>query len=344
VADPGGRRVGSGGSTFHCLLHILNLELGARQGGRVSLDPKTWAETFDRLRVLIVHAGGDSRRLPPYGPCGKIFVPVPGESGGALGTTLFDRLIPTYLNLPRPASGGGQVVVTSGDVLLDFDAADVVFEKHGITGVGAHVSPEVAKNHGVYCLDEGGRVRMFLQKPSTTKQVEMGAVSSHGQAVLDIGILNLDPSAAVRLIELCDANEERKNGRELVWRGPLAGAIETTGLDIYREICCALGKETRYLGYIDRVRGAGSGINDGTLRSIYRGLRSIPFHVHVVPRFRFLHFGTLQDLIESGRNLMNSDMGDSERERALSSILRSAAGGSFWGRMPGSRAAVSRRP
>ncbi|HMA53450.1 MAG TPA: hypothetical protein VKT17_03265, partial [Acidobacteriota bacterium] len=108
VPDPGGLRVGSGGSTVHCLIRVLTLELGSRHGDRERFDPAAWARIFGRLRVLIVHAGGDSRRLPPYGPCGKIFVPVPGGSGGALGTTLFDRLIPTYLQLPRPAAGGGQ--------------------------------------------------------------------------------------------------------------------------------------------------------------------------------------------------------------------------------------------
>ena len=315
VADPGGRRVGSGGSTVHCLLRVLNLELGAGPERSSRLDPKTWEETLDRLRVLIVHAGGDSRRLPPYGPCGKIFIPVPGDQGGALGTTLFDRLIPTYLELPKPASGGGQVVVASGDVLLDIDAADVVFAQHGITGVGALVSPEVARNHGVYCREEDGAVRMFLQKPPVAKQAEMGAVDSHGQAVLDIGILNLDPSAAVRLLKLCGVGEGqgRKSRRGLVWGGPLADSIEAASLDIYREICCALGKDTGYAGYVDEVRGTGSGVVGGALRSIYRGLRSMPFHVHVVPRFRFLHFGTLQDLIESGRSLMSSGMGDSEK-------------------------------
>ncbi|MGA2362514.1 MAG: L-fucokinase [Candidatus Aminicenantales bacterium] len=313
VADPGGRRVGSGGSTVHCLLQILNLELRSRRELRTHLDPKTWAETLNRLRVLIVHAGGDSRRLPPYAPCGKIFIPVPGESGGAPGTTLFDRLIPTYLELPKPASGGGQVVVTSGDVLLDFDAEDVVFAQNGVTGVGALVSPDVAKNHGVYCRHEDGSVRLFLQKPPVAKQVEMGAVDSHGQAVLDIGILNLAPSAAVRLLKLCGVGGGKKSRRKLIWGGPLTESIEAAGLDIYREICCALGKDTSYAGYIDEVRGAGSGVDGAALRSLYRGLRSIPFHVHVVPRFRFLHFGTLQDLIESGRSLMSSDMGDSEK-------------------------------
>jgi galactokinase/mevalonate kinase-like predicted kinase/NDP-sugar pyrophosphorylase family protein len=324
IADPGGRRVGSGGSTIYCLLRILDLETCVRGKRGVRVDPKTWTEILGRLRVLVVHAGGDSRRLPPYGPCGKIFVPVPGESGGAAGTTLFDSLIPTYLKLPRPDSGGGQVVVASGDVLLDFDAEDVVFKGHGITGVGALVSPDVAKNHGVYCQQEGGRVRKFLQKPSIAKQVESGAVSPHGQAVLDIGILNFDAFAAVRLLELCDIREDRKGQGALIWAGPLARSIEMTGLDIYREICCALGKDTSFSGYVDEVMGAESRLDRVALRSVYRGLRAVPFHVHLVPRLRFLHFGTLQDLIESGRSLMLSEMADSEKGTSV--VINSRVG------------------
>jgi len=307
VADPGGRRVGSGGSTIHCLLRVLDLEMGSRLEERARLDLGTWEKIFGRLRILIVHAGGDSKRLPPYGPCGKIFVPVPGKSGGAAGTTLFDRLIPTYLKLPKPVSGGGQVVVASGDVLLDFDAADVVFAEHGITGVGGLVSPEVAKNHGVYCPDKDGHVRLFLQKPSITKQTKMGAADSHGQAVLDIGILNLDPRTAVRLLKLCDVGAGRGRGRGLIWRGPLADSIESTGLDIYREICCAIGGETGWRNYVREVREAGSAVAESALRALYQGLRRLPFHVHVVPRFRFLHFGTLQDLIESGKALAGAE-------------------------------------
>src|SRR5439155_23284548 len=73
VADPEGKRVGSGGSTLFSLAAVLERE------------PR-----LEGLRILIVHAGGDSRRLPAYSPCGKIFVPVPGQSQSALGLTLFD--------------------------------------------------------------------------------------------------------------------------------------------------------------------------------------------------------------------------------------------------------------
>lgn len=332
VPDPGGKRVGSGGSTVHCLLRVLELELGRKFGSRVRSDADTWASVLSRLRILIVHAGGDSRRLPPYGPCGKIFVPVPGESGGAAGTTIFDRLIPAYLRLPRPADGRGQVVVTSGDVLLDFDAASVSFSAKGITGVGAFVGPEVARNHGVYCRKENGEVRLFLQKPTPARQSAAGALNGQGQAILDIGVLNLSPEASVRLLELCQVKSGRREGRPgLRWAGPIADAIEKAGLDIYREICCALGRGTDLGGYIDEVREAGSGVDTGVLKALYRGMRSLPFFVDVVPRFRFLHFGTLRDLIDSGRSLVESE--SAEPAKAASVLVNSMAspGGSIHG-------------
>lgn len=317
VPDPGNRRVGSGGSTVHCLLRILDLEMDRALHPGTRRDTRTWAGVFGRLRILIVHAGGDSRRLPPYGPYGKIFVPIPGNEGGALGTTLFDRLLPVYLRLPRPAGGGGQAVVASGDVLLDLDAASVVFQENGVTGVGALVRPEIAANHGVYCREESGEVRQFLQKPSPAEQAARGAIDGRGRSVLDIGILNLAPEASVRLLELAGAGQNGAGERGLRWRGPLARAIEGTGLDIYREICCALGRGSRPGGYIEHVRGAGSAVEDEVLRGLHRGLRGLPFRVHVVPRFRFLHFGTLPDLLDSGRSLAETEAAEPAREAPI---------------------------
>jgi hypothetical protein len=112
IADPHGRRVGSGGSTIHCLLTILGRELRDRPERLRALG--AWGEALRSLRVLIIHAGGDSRRLPAYSPCGKIFVPVPGDSDRVLGLTLFDRQLPTYLRLPPGAEGQGQVVIATG--------------------------------------------------------------------------------------------------------------------------------------------------------------------------------------------------------------------------------------
>ena len=315
VADPGGRRVGSGGSTIHCLLRVLERELGARAASAAG--PDGWRKVFERLRTLIVHAGGDSKRLPPYGPCGKLFIPVPGATDTALGTTIFDRLIPAYLALPVPEAGPetgrererGQVVVASGDVLLTFDAAEVRFAAEGMTGVGSPADPVVAARHGVYCADEDGRVRLFLQKPSVAEMRAKGAVDAHGRAVLDIGILNLDPESAVRLIGLCGVRAAGSGRRGLAWSGRVGRAIETAGLDLYREVCCALGRETRFADYAAEVRAAGSRLGADVLKAIFDGLRGMPFHVAVVPRVRFLHFGTLRELVASSKAVLTADMG-----------------------------------
>src|SRR4051794_23844897 len=70
VADLDGRRIGSGGSTIDCLRQVVAQEREA--------SPSEPADAIlRRLRILILHAGGDSRRLPAYSPCGKLFVPLP---------------------------------------------------------------------------------------------------------------------------------------------------------------------------------------------------------------------------------------------------------------------------
>ena len=122
VPDPGGKRIGSGGSTLYCLMEVLNRQL---ERNSIAEGPEAWEKILRGLRILIVHAGGDSRRLPAYGPCGKIFIPVPSESDTAIPLSLFDRQLPIYLRLPEPAAGTGQVVITSGDVMLRFEPAEV---------------------------------------------------------------------------------------------------------------------------------------------------------------------------------------------------------------------------
>jgi fucokinase len=85
MPDPGGRRAGSGGSTLFCLAHIINQQ-HSREAG-TSANQALPEDVLRRLRILIIHAGGDSKRLPAYGPCGKLFVPLPGETCSALGWT-----------------------------------------------------------------------------------------------------------------------------------------------------------------------------------------------------------------------------------------------------------------
>ena len=173
VPDPGGKRVGSLGSTVGVL----------RKLGDVS-----------KRRVLICHSGGDSKRLPSYAAIGKAFVPVPDSRGKIV--SLFERIVANMEQLRLPKSG---VLVVCGDVAPEFDFGSCDFSKSGVTGVAYYDSPEEGSRHGVYVPGNGERVRAFLQKPSPSAAKAAGAVC-RGKVAVDTGILWIDPATAKKIV------------------------------------------------------------------------------------------------------------------------------------------------
>jgi fucokinase len=288
VPDLEGKRIGSGGSTVHSIAQVL------RREGQADLAGDAAVEVLRGLRILIVHAGGDSRRLPAYGPCGKIFVPVPGESQTGLPAALFDRLVPAFLELPEGPAGRGQIVVAAGDALIQFDAAAVRFEHGGMTALGCYASPEEASRHGVFCLAADNAIRLYLQKPSLAEQEAAGAINRFGRTALDIGVMNLDAEAAAALLRTF---------------GCAGQTILAHGLDLYREICCAMGSAGTPERYIRSARGSGSTWTPEMLAGVFPALREIPFHVQILPRCGFLHFGSTRQLAAGGRALLAQDQG-----------------------------------
>ncbi|MFB3905135.1 MAG: L-fucokinase [Acidobacteriota bacterium] len=328
VADPEGKRIGSGGSTVYSILAVLNQELGAGSASKEQAgDRTTWLATLRKLRILVIHAGGDSRRLPAYAPCGKVFIPVPGDSDRAVTTTLFDRQLPVYLALP-PNPRPGQVVVASGDVLLSFDPLLVAF-KEGVTGLGCPAAPEEAARHGVYCLGPGGRVRSYLQKPDIAEQGAQGAVDRYGRSILDIGVMSLDAETAVEILGLFDVHLARDGA--LCWSSNWADTFSRHGLDFYREICCAMGTEVSLDTYRRSAYGAGSSLSETLLSCLYQALSRVPFHVQVLRQCSFLHFGTTAQVIESGAELLRRDRGVSHLNTCLSINNQIVEGGGLLG-------------
>jgi galactokinase/mevalonate kinase-like predicted kinase len=303
IPDPDGQRVGSGSSTVYCLLEVLRQETQRRdvtpQGAQ------DWRELLGDLRILIVHAGGDSKRLPAYGPCGKIFLPVPGDSESALPITLFDRQLELLLALPDSDHGRGQLLVTSGDVLLQFDPRQVRFDTPGITALGCLVAPEEASRYGVYLAGADGQLERFLQKPTPKQQLELGVVDRFGQSLLDIGVMNFDADAAMALLEICQVGADAADPFAIP--APMRETIGQTGLDLYREICCAFGTRTTLDDYRTSARQAGSRWDDAALARMYETLHRVPFMVQTLARCNFLHFGTTRQLIHSGQELVQRD-------------------------------------
>jgi fucokinase len=314
VCDPFGKRVGSGGSTLYCLIRVVAAEI--ERTGTDAADMTSVERILSGLRILILHAGGDSRRVPAYGPCGKIFSPVPGppsaaaldpSQGGAgreVIATLFDRVYPVFKNLPRGLDGAGQVVVTAGDALLLFDAAAVQFARPGIVALGAPAATGVAGKHGVFCIAPDGRVRLFLQKPSLAEQQRHGAIDPSGQTVLDIGVMSFDARTAVALFRAFEVHPAPSGSR---LSPAMERLVQEKGLDLYREICCGLGAEASEQQHLESCVGSGSTWTAEELVRAYRALSEVPFSAQVLPRCKFLHFGTTRQLITSGMELLEHD-------------------------------------
>lgn len=138
-------------------------------------------------RILVIHSGGQSKRLPLFSTVGKVFIPLPPRFRRPGQTAIFDFLLDKLGELPSLSEG--QVIVACGDVLFDFDASQVVFSKTGVTGL-AYAGPlEVACNHDVYMVSEDGEVIDFLEKP--TEAQLMGK-----RFLIDIGVMNFALDAA----------------------------------------------------------------------------------------------------------------------------------------------------
>jgi fucokinase len=304
VPDIDGQRIGSGGSTLHCIYQVLCRE-------RRGIGPASFEQAeaiLGGLRILIIHAGGDSRRLPAYSHCGKMFVPLPAKGFASVATSLFDRLVPEFLALPKADSG--QAVVASGDALVLFDPSGVRFRRPGITALASFASPNEAAHHGVFCAHKDGSVRRFLQKPSPETQVATAAVNEAGFSVLDLGVMSCDAGAVVQLMRAFFEPRSQGDGEPvLVWKTGAHAALLSHGVDLYREICCALGTDTTLDHYLRSVRGAGSTVDRPLLAEWFHCLRQIPFNLDIVPRCRFFHFGTTRQLITSGIALLAEDSG-----------------------------------
>jgi fucokinase len=316
IPDLEGRRIGSGGSTLHSLACVLHREKAGDGAGSF----EEAEAILSGLRILIVHAGGDSRRLPAYCHCGKMFVPIPAQGQHTIAATLFDRIVPIFLSLPE--SRLGQIVVASGDALILFDPTALKLDRPGITALGCFVSSEEAAHHGVFCADKNGSVRSYWQKPSMDTQVETGAVNEKGESVLDLGVMSMDASAAVLLMRAFFAEGLADHGKPaLEWQKEARGALYTNGINLYREICCALGTETSFEQYVGAVRASGSTLDYAVLARWFGLLRRIPLNLEILPRCKFLHFGTTRELITNGIALLAEELG---RTAHTALILNSA--------------------
>jgi fucokinase len=234
VPDPENRRIGSGAATIHALAILAKLRGELPQ------------------RILMIHSGGDSRRFPQFSPVGKLFGRLPGNP-------VFDSAMHQSAAWVQSMASG--LLVMSGDVLLEFSAADADWNRPGVTGIGMLASAETGSQHGVYVADDLGRVYSFLQKPDLARMKAAGGVFPDGRVAVDTGLLRFDSELTAKL-------------------AALGVSRSLPVVDLYEHITKAL------TGQWKPAPGA-----DLFLRRLAETLRGVSFHCSIVEG-KFTHVGT----------------------------------------------------
>ena len=245
--DPAGRKVGSGGGTTWLVEQWLENNPGASLASS----------------KIIIHAGGQSRRLPAYAPVGKILTPVPvfrWERGQKLSQNLLNLQLPLYQRILETAPAGLSTLIASGDVLIRADHAGVKVPEADVVCYGMWVDAELASHHGVFASrrDSEHVLDFMLQKPTVD---ELEQLSQTHLFLMDIGIWLLSEKAMKVLMKR---------------------SLDSDGNVGYYDLYSDFG----------RALGTNPPVNDAEVNTL--SVAVVPLHDG-----EFYHFGTSRELISS---------------------------------------------
>ena len=212
--DPVGHKLGSGGGTTWLLQACMTVE-----------DGESLSEWLPREKRILLHAGGQSRRLPSYAPSGKILTPVPvfrWERGQRLSQDLLSLQLPLYEQMMQMAPERIHTMVVSGDVLVRTSQPLQPIPDADVVCFGLWLDASVAKNHGVFVSSRKSPsvLKHMLQKPSIET---LNEIQKDHYYLTDIGIWLLSDKAVELLAK------KSKKGDEFI------------EYDMYSEFGCALG-------------------------------------------------------------------------------------------------------
>ena len=275
LPDPDGKRVGSGGATLNVLRYIHQD-----------------AGSFDDKRILVIHSGGDSKRVPQYSACGKLFSPVPRLLPNGRRSTLFDEFMISMCGVAARIRAG--MLVCSGDVLLLFNPLQIDFYGSGAAALSIKEPAEIGKNHGVYRVDEQGNVGGFLHKKTVDQIHELQAADENGNVDIDTGAVIMDTDLLKALYKLVDTPEQFD-----------AYVNENTRLSFYADFLYPLASQSSLEQYYKETP---EGDFTPELHECRTKLWEVlhTFHMKLIRMSpaAFIHFGTTKEL----RHLMTEGM------------------------------------
>ena len=266
--DPPEAQLGSGGGTAHVLHQAWKN------------DPKNKAGFSDWLQSdqrVVIHGGGESRRLPAYAAVGKLFIPMPvlrWSRGQRLGQTLLDLNESFLREAFRQSGDSARVMIASGDVMLRSTEPIQQLSDVDVVLLGMWATPEIAQNYGVmFCdRDDPRQLVTFLQKPTVD---EIRDRSRETPFLIDVGVWLLSERAVQCLMSKCGW----QNGKDTFDKGETPSTY-----DLY-------GQWSQHFGSQPLISDA--------------DVSDLSVAVAPINGGEFYHFGTTNDVIESMYALQN---------------------------------------
>ena len=293
IPDRDGQRVGSGGATLEVLKYLRSQE-----------------ESFEKLRVLVIHSGGDSKRVPQYSALGKLFSPVPHKLPNGRNSTLFDEFMICMSSVPSRIREG--MVLLSGDVLLLFNPLQIDYNNVGAAAISFKEHVETGKNHGVYLNGENGNVKCCLQKKSVEVLRSVGAVNDSNCVDIDTGALIFSTEMMESLYSLIAAPEDydrHVNAR--------------TRLSLYADFLYPLAEDSTLEDfYKEKPEGEFCPELTAARERVWNVLRPYRMKLLRLAPAKFIHFGTTREIL----GLMNGGV-DEYKDLGWSRIVGSSIKG-----------------
>jgi fucokinase len=292
VPDRAGERIGSGGATLGALKQYAE-ETHHRNPPTTRENPEYF---FTGKRVLLMHCGGEGRRVPSNAGTGKIFASLPFEVMHGRSASAFDALYVFLCACGEQMREG--LVIVSGDVLAVFDPTQLHWQRSGCSGIGIPAPLELAAHHGVYVASaDGRRVDRYLQKASPEQLTEAGACCVPGKALVDgAGILRFSPAVCATLTRLAGYTGS-ENGRS---SDASTGLIESpqregTAIDLYTDIAWPLVRGMSQEEYLGDSAGGRAFVR----RTLWDALRGTEFWLDVFETSLFVHLGNLWEILDT---------------------------------------------
>lgn len=195
VSDYKDERIGSGGATLN-VLRLIAEEIGS--------------EKLLLQKILIIHSGGDSKRIPQYSSCGKLFAPVPRLLPDRKISTLFDELLIAACDIPNRC-GNGMLIFPSDTELL-FNSLQLDLFSCDAAGLSMKAPIKEGTEHGVFVQGNNQTdhrnydVAKFLHKQSEVSLRKNGAVDNTDNVDIDTGCIWLSSKIIKELYGLISKN------------------------------------------------------------------------------------------------------------------------------------------